>query len=276
MINRFGVRAQDLPHPDVSFRDFRDQISSLNDKEPLVWSSDTKAQAKWIDMAKLTARYGPVGFASEAPRQPVAAAVHTPQWANTPTTYPGSGVPAAAPVYAAPAPVYPAAAPVYAAPAPVYNMAPAPVYSAPAPVYSAPAPVYSAPAPVYSAPAPVYSAPAPVYKNAPSNPPQYAPPQFAPPQYAPAPVKTAQPQYAPVNPSYVPPPSFSAAPCPVNAALVTPMASLNVAPSYPTSGSQSGAAPAASAPVPDYSMMNGGKVDTKAKGGMMSRLRGSK
>ena len=266
MIYRFGVRPQDLPHPDVSFRDFRDQISALNDKEPLVWSSDTKAQAKWIDMAKLTARYGPAGFANEAPRQPVAAAVHTPQWANPPTTYPGSGVPAAAPVYAAPAPVYPAAAPVYAAPAPVYNMAPAPVYSAPAPVYSAPAPVYN-------------NAPAPVYNNAPSNPPQYAPPQFAPPQYAPAPVKTAQPQYAPVNPSYVPPPSFSTAPCPVNAALVTPMASLNVAPSYPTSGSQSAAAapaPAASAPVPDYSMMNGGKVDTKAKGGMMSRLRGSK
>ena len=143
----------------------------MNDKEPLVWSPVTKAPAKWIDMAKLTSRYGPAGFVNEAPRQPVAAAVHTPQWANPPTTYPGSGVPAAAPVYAAPAPVYPAAAPVYAAPAPVYNMAPAPVYSAPAPVYSTPAPVYNnaptpAPAPSYNmAAVPGHNAP-PIYNPA--------------------------------------------------------------------------------------------------------------
>ena len=184
-INRFGVKAQDLPHPDVSFRDFHNQISAMNDKEPLVWSPLTKAPAKWIDMAKLTARYGPVGFANEAPRQPVAAAAHTPQWANPPTTYPGSGVPAAAPVYAAPAPVYPAAAPVYSAPAPVYNMAPAPVYSAPAPVYN------NAPAPVYN------NTPAPVYNNAPAPTPSYnmtpVPGHNAPPTYNPAAAPTPAP-----------------------------------------------------------------------------------
>ena len=136
VIDRFGVRPQDLPHPDVSFRDFRDQISALNDKEPLVWSSDTKAPAKWIDMAKLTAKYGPVGGVMEAPRQPAAAAVHTPQWANPPTSYPSmpnTATPAPAPVYnAAPAPVY------NSAPAPVYNSAPAPAHNAP--VYSTPTP----------------------------------------------------------------------------------------------------------------------------------------
>ena len=59
MIDRFGVKAQDLPHPGVSFNDFRDQISAMNDKEPLVWSPVTKAPAKWIDIAKLSALYGP-------------------------------------------------------------------------------------------------------------------------------------------------------------------------------------------------------------------------
>ena len=234
VIDRFGVRPQDLPHPDVSFRDFRDQISALNDKEPLVWSSDTKAPAKWIDMAKLTAKYGPVGGVMEAPRQPAAAAVHTPQWANPPTSYPSMPNTAASQATYAPN----AQAP--------YNPAQyAPAYAAP------------------------------------HNPPQYAPPPVNvaphnPPQYTPPPVNAAQPQYAPVNPSYVAPPSFSSAPCPVNAALVQPMASLNVAPSYPTSGSQGSAVPgSAPAPVADYSMM-AGPGGSKAKGGMLSRLRGSK
>lgn len=57
--NRFGVRAQDLPHPDVDWNAFHAQISQLNDKEPLVWSSVTKAPAKWINMNHLTACYGP-------------------------------------------------------------------------------------------------------------------------------------------------------------------------------------------------------------------------
>ena len=248
MIDRFGVRPQDLPHPDVSFREFRDQLSALNDKEALVWSSETKAPAKWIDVAKLTARYGPPGGIPDAPKHAAAsAAVHTPQWANPPATYPSA--------YSAPAPAYSAPAPAYSAPAPAYS-APAPAYSAPAPVYSAPAPVYSAPAPAYSAPAPVYSTPL--------NPPQYTPP----------PANVAQPLYPSINPSYVPPPSFAAASCPVDTALVKPMASLNVTPSYPTQDSQASAAPV-SAPVPDYSMM-AGTTGTKSKGGIMSRLRGSK
>ena len=256
MINRFGVRPQDLPHPDVSFREFRDHISALNDKEALTWSSETRAPAKWIDVVKLTARYGPPGGIPDTLKYAAAsAAVHTPQWAQAPATYP-------APVYSAPAPAYSAPAPVYSAPAPVYS-APAPVYSTPAPVYSTPAPVYSAPAPAYSAPAPVYSAPAPVYST-PLNPPQYTPP----------PANLAQPLYPSINPSYVPPPSFTAASCPVDTALVKPMASLNVTPSYPTQGSQASAAPV-SAPVPDYSMM-AGTTGTKSKGGIMSRLRGSK
>ena len=143
----------------------------MNDKEPLVWSPVTKAPAKWIDVAKLTARYGPPGGVPDAPKYAAAtAAVHTPQWAQPPATYPST--------YSAPVPVYSAPAPVYSAPAPVYS-APAPVYSAPAPVYSAPAP---APAPVYNmtpVPAhntPVYNtpacnpaaAPAPVAQNAPT------------------------------------------------------------------------------------------------------------
>jgi hypothetical protein len=249
MIDRFGVRPQDLPHPDVSFREFRDQLSALNDKEALVYNSETRAPAKWIDVAKLTARYGPPGGIPDAPKYAAAsAAVHTPQWAQAPATYP-------APVYSTPAPVYSAPAPAYSAPAPAYS-APAPVYSAPAPAYSAPAPVYSTPAPAYSAPAPVYSTPL--------NPPQYTPP----------PANVAQPLYPSINPSYVPPPSFTAASCPVDNALVKPMASLNVTPSYPTQYSQASAAPV-SAPVPDYSMM-AGTTGTKSKGGMLSRLRGSK
>ena len=80
MIDRFGVKAQDLPHPDVSFKEFRDQISALNDKEPLTWSPVTKAPAKWIDVAKLTALYGPEGGILEdtkpaEPAAPVVAAV---------------------------------------------------------------------------------------------------------------------------------------------------------------------------------------------------------
>ena len=269
MIDRFGVRPQDLPHPDVSFREFRDQLSALNDKEALVWSSETKAPAKWIDVAKLTARYGPPGGIPDAPKYAAAsAAVHTPQWANPPATYP-SAYSAPAPAYSAPAPAYSAPAPAYSAPAPAYS-APAPAYSAPAPVYSAPAPAYSAPAPVYSAPAPVYSAPAPAY-SAPA--PVYSTP-LNPPQYTPPPANVAQPLYPSINPSYVPPPSFAAASCPVDTALVKPMASLNVTPSYPTQDSQASAAPV-SAPVPDYSMM-AGTTGTKSKGGIMSRLRGSK
>jgi hypothetical protein len=253
MIDRFGVRPQDLPHPDVSFREFRDQLSAMNDKEPLTWSSETRAPAKWIDVTKLTARYGPPGGIPDAPKYAAAtAAVHTPQWAQPPATYP-------APIYSSPAPVY--SAPAHSAPAPVYS---APSYSAPAPAYSAPAPVYSAPAPVYSAPAPSYSAPAPVYST-PLNPPQYTPP----------PANVAPPLYPSINPSYVPPPSFAAASCPVDTALVKPMASLNVTPSYPTQNSQASAAPV-SAPVPDYSMMAGTTTATKSKGGMLSRLRGSK
>ena len=79
MTDRFGVKAQDLPHPDVSFKEFRDQISALNDKEPLTWSPVTKAPAKWIDVAKLTALYGPEGGIPEdkpaEPAAPVVAAV---------------------------------------------------------------------------------------------------------------------------------------------------------------------------------------------------------
>jgi hypothetical protein len=172
MIDRFGVKVQDLPHPDVSFREFRDHISALNDKEPLTWSPVTKAPAKWIDVAKLTARYGPPGGIPDAPRAAVAsAAVHTPQWAQPPATYPSA--------YSAPAP-----APVYSAPAPVYS-APAPVYSAPAPVYSAPAPVYSAPAP---APAPAYNmTPVPAHNTPVYNTPAYNP------AAAPAPVAANEP-----------------------------------------------------------------------------------
>ena len=80
VIDRFGVRPQDLPHPDVSFRDFRDQISALNDKEPLVWSPVTKAPAKWIDMAKLTAKYGPVGGEPEAPKPATEASASVPDY----------------------------------------------------------------------------------------------------------------------------------------------------------------------------------------------------
>jgi hypothetical protein len=57
--NRFGVPAQDLPHPDVDWNAFHSRISQLNDKEPLVWSSVTKAPAKWINMNHLAAVYGP-------------------------------------------------------------------------------------------------------------------------------------------------------------------------------------------------------------------------
>jgi hypothetical protein len=58
---RFGVKAQELPHPDVNWKGFRDQISSLNDKEPLIWSPETRAPAKWIDMKRLVEAYGPKG-----------------------------------------------------------------------------------------------------------------------------------------------------------------------------------------------------------------------
>lgn len=71
---RFGVKAQDLPHPDVNFNEFRDQISAMNDKEPLVWSPVTKAPAKWIDIAQLTALYGP----KVVPEAPKPAAEPTP------------------------------------------------------------------------------------------------------------------------------------------------------------------------------------------------------
>ena len=55
---RFGVRSQDLPHPEAEWPAFSAAVSALNDKEPMVWSSVTKNPAKWINMQKLTAAYG--------------------------------------------------------------------------------------------------------------------------------------------------------------------------------------------------------------------------
>lgn len=57
--DRFGVRAQDLPQPEVDWNAFHDRISQLNDKEPMVWSPVTKALAKWINMKLLTATFAP-------------------------------------------------------------------------------------------------------------------------------------------------------------------------------------------------------------------------
>ena len=59
---RFGVPAKDLPHPDVDWQAFYGQIYALNEKESMVWSSVTKAPAKWINMKNLSTCYGPVGF----------------------------------------------------------------------------------------------------------------------------------------------------------------------------------------------------------------------
>lgn len=56
---RFGVRAQDLPHPEVDWTAFHDRISELNDKEPMIWSPVTKVPAKWINMKQLTATFAP-------------------------------------------------------------------------------------------------------------------------------------------------------------------------------------------------------------------------
>ena len=58
-LHRFGVPAKDLPHPDVDWQAFYDQIYALNEKTPMVWSSVTKAPAKWINMVYLTSIYGP-------------------------------------------------------------------------------------------------------------------------------------------------------------------------------------------------------------------------
>lgn len=59
---RFGIPAKDLPHPDVDWKEFYDQIYALNEKEPMVWSSTTKGPARWINMKNLIACYGPAGF----------------------------------------------------------------------------------------------------------------------------------------------------------------------------------------------------------------------
>lgn len=56
---RFGVRVQDLPHPEVDWNAFYARISELNDKEPLTWSTVTKAPAQWINMKSLTNTFAP-------------------------------------------------------------------------------------------------------------------------------------------------------------------------------------------------------------------------
>ena len=76
---RFGVKAQDLPHPDVNWKEFRDQVSSLNDKEPFIWSPETRAPAKWIDMVRLVTIYGPQGDPLEE-----ASDSTPPKWASPP------------------------------------------------------------------------------------------------------------------------------------------------------------------------------------------------
>ena len=53
------MKQQDLPHPDADWSAFSAAVSSLNDKEPMVWSSATMAPAKWINMSILSATYGP-------------------------------------------------------------------------------------------------------------------------------------------------------------------------------------------------------------------------
>ena len=60
LLCRFGVPAKDLPHPDVDWQAFYDQIYALNEKTPMVWSSATKAPARWINMVYLTSIYGPL------------------------------------------------------------------------------------------------------------------------------------------------------------------------------------------------------------------------
>ena len=55
---RFGVKNQDLPHPEADWSAFSAAISLLNDKEPMVWNSIAKKTTKWVDMAKLTKAYG--------------------------------------------------------------------------------------------------------------------------------------------------------------------------------------------------------------------------
>lgn len=53
------MRADLLFHPDAHWKEFYEQISVLNDKEPKVWSSITKSPAPWINMVQLKAMYGP-------------------------------------------------------------------------------------------------------------------------------------------------------------------------------------------------------------------------
>ena len=53
------MRADLLFHPDANWKEFYEQISVLNDKEPKVWSSVAKGPAPWINMANLEAVYGP-------------------------------------------------------------------------------------------------------------------------------------------------------------------------------------------------------------------------
>lgn len=55
---RFGVKNQDLPHPEADWLAFSAAISLLNDKEPLVWNSIAKKPTKWINMSRLTHTYG--------------------------------------------------------------------------------------------------------------------------------------------------------------------------------------------------------------------------
>ena len=51
------MRADLLFHPDANWKEFYEQISVLNDKEPKVWCPVKKNTANWINLEQLKSVY---------------------------------------------------------------------------------------------------------------------------------------------------------------------------------------------------------------------------
>lgn len=59
--DRFGVRVQDIPHPEVDWSAFIAKVQDLNNQAGMVWSVKHNAPRHWIDTSRLTSVYGKGG-----------------------------------------------------------------------------------------------------------------------------------------------------------------------------------------------------------------------
>jgi hypothetical protein len=55
---RFGLKADELPHPEADFREFIRVVNEHNEREHMVWNAKTRSLQRWVVMPKLQSMYG--------------------------------------------------------------------------------------------------------------------------------------------------------------------------------------------------------------------------